>query len=171
VTIKTAILGQSPSERCWKQALVHQGGRVRVAEHECARIAITGKCGEALARLLGVHPLSLYVRNYRFNLNARWRGKQHGADVFDAEEGARTLRRILRDYPEIERVLCLGRHVGEVVGFSSRDPLLTKISYEGRSFLLFPHPSGLNRWWNDASNYELAIRALTEFLTPAADAS
>jgi hypothetical protein len=34
----------------------------------------------------------------------------------------------------------------------------------GRSFLLFPHPSGRSRWWNEPTNQHDAGMALRRFL-------
>jgi uracil-DNA glycosylase len=167
-TKTTAIFGQGPNESGWRRWVKRYRGDLRRAEAEAARVAITGECGELLAELLGVLPLTLYARCHRFNLNARWSGKSYGVDMFDKVEAYRTSQRILAEHPEIERVICLGRNVGEVMGFGMRDPFLTTIKVtsksENRSFLLFPHPSGRNRFWNDPLNRRNAARRLREFL-------
>jgi hypothetical protein len=167
MTKTTAIFGQGPNETGWRRWVRRFNGNVWRAEAEAARVAITGECGELLAGLLDEHPLKFYGSHYRFNLNARWNGKSYGTDAFDKIEAYWTSQRILAEHPEIERVVCLGRNVGMVMGFGARDPMLTVMftsDSKCRSYLLFPHPSGRNHFWNDPLNRRNAARRLKKFL-------
>jgi uracil-DNA glycosylase len=149
----TVIFGQQPNHRDFKNV------------EGAARTACAGQVGEQLAAMLGITPQAFYSLYHRFNLNAR-------PGPFDEAEAYRTSERILAEHPEIKRVVCLGRNVGAAVGFSPRDPLLTIIrsttatsgEIERRSYLLFPHPSGRNRFWNNPLNRRNAARRLREFL-------
>lgn len=60
------------------------------------------------------------------------------------------------------RALLLGTRVARAVcGY--RAELLSEHECEELRLLVFPHPSGQNRWWNDAENWELAREAVEEF--------
>jgi hypothetical protein len=43
-------------------------------------------------------------------------------------------------------------------------PFLAEIRIYGRRFLIFPHPSGINRWWNERRNERRARQLLQRFL-------
>jgi hypothetical protein len=43
-------------------------------------------------------------------------------------------------------------------------PFLAEIRVYGRRFLIFPHPSGANRWWNERQNERRARELLQRFL-------
>lgn len=58
-------------------------------------------------------------------------------------------------------VLC-GREVHEHFGLSGE--FLDIIEADGVQYLLFPHPSGLNRWWNSEENCKKAKKKLKEFI-------
>jgi hypothetical protein len=69
---------------------------------------------------------------------------------------------ILLDW-RVERIVLLGKNVARCFGF--RDlPFLAEISIYGRRFLIFPHPSGTNRWWNERQNERRARQLLQRFL-------
>jgi hypothetical protein len=163
---ETAIIGQGPNESGWRNWLARHGGDVRCAEAAARRLACTGRVGELLAELVDTHPLAFYTRHWRFNLNARWNGKRNGVDIFDESEAAVSASIIITQHPEIRRVVCLGRNVGRIFGFEPWAPFLSvrNVGSE-RSYLLFPHPSGRNRWFNDEVNRAMAAVALKRFLT------
>ena len=69
---------------------------------------------------------------------------------------------VLLDW-RVERIVLLGKNVARCFGF--RDlPFLAEISIYGRRFLIFPHPSGTNRWWNERRNERRARQLLQRFL-------
>lgn len=55
-------------------------------------------------------------------------------------------------------VLVLGRGAARAMGL--RAPLLAWSVWRDLPALVFPHPSGLNRWWNDRRNRARALRIL-----------
>jgi hypothetical protein len=69
---------------------------------------------------------------------------------------------VLMDW-RVERIVLLGKNVARCFGF--RDvPFLAEIRIYGRRFLIFPHPSGTNRWWNERQNERRARQLLQRFL-------
>ena len=69
---------------------------------------------------------------------------------------------VLLDW-RVERIVLLGKNVARCFGF--RDlPFLAEINIYGRRFLIFPHPSGTNRWWNERRNQRHARKLLQRFL-------
>lgn len=178
---KTAIVGQGPNQTCWEQSLVwglrqanlHAGefaGSPAVqeadskvwAEQRTERMAITGRVGERLAHLLAQHRLKFYAQHDRFNLNRRWNGKQGAGDVFLRPEGLS--RAMLIDDAGYRAVVMLGAEVTACFGWKW-EPLATFASLRTPTRrLAFPHPSGLNRWWNEPGNPDRAAHALKTFL-------
>ena len=95
------------------------------------------------------------------NLLDRWPGKKGKGDAFPLDEARASARRLnLWGKP---LVILVGRNVARAFGANS-------VAYlEG--FLLgyvnavvIPHPSGLNRWWNDPANTERARRFMRSLL-------
>jgi hypothetical protein len=52
----------------------------------------------------------------------------------------------------------LGRRVAAAFGLASA-PYLEWTEARGRTWVVMPHPSGVNRWWNDEENRLLATVA------------
>jgi uracil-DNA glycosylase len=122
---------------------------------------IEGRLGKALAAMLGITPAAFYERTVRVNLNAEWTGKRGKGDAFDADEGHMNALRIAFS-PKTKMIVCLGRAVGKCFGFTN-EKFLSVGYMGGKFFLLFPHPSGINRWFNSAANRRRAARALKRF--------
>jgi hypothetical protein len=61
-----------------------------------------------------------------------------------------------------DAIVLLGREVAEAVSLGDQDPLsrIERNGGVGPVLLLLPHPSGLNRWYNDAANTARAQEAL-----------
>jgi hypothetical protein len=150
-----AIFGEMPSESGW-QLLLKRCKTVEKAERVAERLACSGVIGRVLADLAGEDATTWNIR--RFNLNARWH------EQFDETEAAISASALLTNYPEIKRIICLGRNVGTIMGFHKAAPFLSVRLHGYKAYLLFPHPSGRNRWFNDAENKERAAVALREFL-------
>jgi hypothetical protein len=167
----TAIFGQGPNKIGWRCALKRWRGNVALASLQAADEACTGEVGERLASLCGEVPPQFYVKHLRFNLNACWNGKSNNhADAYDPTEAIETANRILTEHSQIRKVVCLGRLVGQTIGFSADAPFLSIDRQQvngaafARKYLLLPHPSGRNRWWNYDSNRRLASLVLRGFL-------
>ena len=91
-----------------------------------------------------------------------YNGKRPKGDAFDHAKGSVKAADILLDW-RVERIVLLGKNVARCFGF--RDlPFLAEISIYGRRFLIFPHPSGTNRWWNERQNERRARQLLQRFL-------
>lgn len=70
---------------------------------------------------------------------------------------------------EYDRVVVLGRRVWRALGLPNSTPWLAwaypvRGPLAGIDFTLFPHPSGVNRWWNAPENVERARRTLRDVL-------
>lgn len=70
---------------------------------------------------------------------------------------------------EGEPVLLMGRRVATAFGFGSARLLewqdgmwVGSELWVASQFVVFPHPSGLNRWWNEPDNVERARRFLRD---------
>jgi uracil-DNA glycosylase len=91
------------------------------------------------------------------NVIRRFPGDQQKGDAFpiaEARAGAKRLRRRLRG----RRVLMLGGNVARAFGL--RAELMTWSDAGGFEAAVVPHPSGVNRWWNDPRNRAAARRFL-----------
>src|SRR5215510_812581 len=121
---------------------------------------LAGPNGQKIARLAGMSYDEL-VACRRRHLNT-YRGKHGKADAFDRAKGKVTAADVLLDW-RVERIVLLGKNVARCFGF--RDlPFLAEIRVYGRRFLLCPHPSGRNRWWNERQNERRARQLLQRFL-------
>ena len=165
---EVTFVGQGPNQTAFVAALARAHARnlsidmaFDYAESYCARVAVTGKLGEKLARMLRVHPLRLYSRCGRANLNARWNGKNGKGDAFNAEEGKAAAERLLSN--KDGNFVLLGRAVARCFGLGDAD--FCSVAKVGpRQFLILPHPSGINAWWNNPANERKASRALRKFV-------
>jgi hypothetical protein len=98
----------------------------------------------------------------RKHLNTHYNGKRGKGDAFDHAKGNVNAADVLLDW-RVERIVLLGKNVARCFGF--RDlPFLAEISIYGRRFLIFPHPSGINRWWNERRNEQRARQLLQRFV-------
>jgi hypothetical protein len=63
---------------------------------------------------------------------------------------------------EHDVIVALGFVVSQELGLSLRGHWLSWHRRDDISILRFPHPSGINRWWNDTVNRTYASLALAE---------
>lgn len=59
-----------------------------------------------------------------------------------------------------DAIILLGRRVQRAFGLEQQEPLTTIVRGSGTTILCLPHPSGLNRWWNDPAHVVEATTAL-----------
>lgn len=137
----TAFVGQAPSQS---------------GDHSTP---LCGRVGERLAALAGLTPKE-FTGFRRVNLNLEWLGKNGRGDWFDSEIGRRRAAEITPSLPE--KVVLLGRQVARC--FAVKRNFLETYEFNYRLFLLLPHPSTLNRWWNNPTNERAAAEALRKFL-------
>jgi uracil-DNA glycosylase len=140
-TQKIGLVGQAPSRR------------------GDPRKPLAGPNGRKIADLAGMSYDEL-IACRRKHLNAHYNGKT--GDRFDHAKGNLNAADVLLDW-RVERIVLLGKNVARCFGF--RDlPFLAEISVYGRRFLIFPHPSQANRWWNERKNERRARQLLQQFL-------
>lgn len=128
------------------------------------RRPVTGRIGARLMRLCG----GLSLRDYcllfgRLNLLAEFPGKNGKGDAFPIDEARRRAAWISRSLGG-RRVVLLGGGVARAFGLS-RPRLLEWTRIQDFEAAVVPHPSGINRWWNDPENEAKAA----EFLTRTAE--
>lgn len=122
---------------------------------------LTGRSGRKIAEIAGLSfDDFLFIR--RVNLNKRWNGKAGKGDRFMMSEGRASAQRLL-DEDHGGGMVLLGRSVAKCFGLEKCEPLTTVLAY-GRRFFIMPHPSGVNRWWNDPKNVKAAKRSLRRFI-------
>lgn len=140
------------------------------AQHDDPSMPITGRTGRRLADLMGI-PFEQYLCTFdRANLLDRWPGKHGPGDAFPKVEalsgGVSLWNRYLYDMNcTYDWVLLLGRSVERIMFRRPPGPWLKweLILPQAMNMAVIPHPSGVNRWWNDASNVEAARQFLTEW--------
>ena len=142
-THKIGLVGQAPSRR------------------GDPRKPLAGPNGRKIARLASMSYDEL-IACRRKHLNTHYNGKRGKSDAFDHAKGKVNAADVLLDW-RVKRIVLLGKNVARCFGF--RDlPFLAEISIYGRRFLIFPHPSGINRWWNERRNERRARQLLQRFL-------
>jgi len=121
----------------------------------------SGRSGARLAELIGVTKNGLYTGDVLpeyfdlVNLLPAWQGKQGKGDVFDmktAKLKAGILIHELNEGPP-RSILMMGRKVRRAMGVNGDWEYLEWFDFYKHEAVIFPHPSGVNRWWNDQANY------------------
>jgi hypothetical protein len=163
------FVGQGPNREAWEHGL-ETGARLRPADREsfaedyCRRVAITGSVGLRLAQILDL-PIERFRSSFaRRNLNARWNGKKGKGDEFDRAEAKAAAE--LVDAEGFNRFVLLGEEVSRAFGFKFSALEIRTRPHDPRRYLCFPHPSGINQWWNDSFNRFRAAKRLREFIDP-----
>lgn len=121
---------------------------------------LEGHNAEKLARLLGILPAHFVNRYARINLNSEWIGKVGKGDVFDLAEGRRAAAVLLQG--SWTHYVLLGKQVAK--SFDVREGFLETVHHGRKHFFILPHPSGINRWWNEPENVTSAGIELRRFL-------
>lgn len=105
-----------------------------------------------------------YGRALKFNLLSSWPGKAGKGDLFDVGVAAPamiTINRALDGIAVEWTVVLLGFRVAETM--TANRPHLREYfkpwSAANRTYVIIPHPSGVNRWWNEDANRFRAVRA------------
>ena len=130
---------------------------------------LAGKAGRRLAALCGLSLDAYLARFRRVNLLPTFPGKAGKGDAFPlpaAREAARALLPAL----EGRRVVLLGGRVAAAFGLH-RAPLLVWQPFHGAWVAVAPHPSGLNRFWNDPRNVRRAQQFWRTFAAQAPSTS
>lgn len=124
-------------------------------------LALGGRTGSRLRKLLGIPDDPQFRREFdAFNVLPRWPGKAGKGDRFPLQTARGVAARVRFRTSE---VLLLGR-AAEAFGVLSPPFVwvpLSGVDDLGReafqTVVSVPHPSGVNRWWNEPGNTELAL--------------
>lgn len=112
----------------------------------------SGASGRKLAELLDVPHAELGALFELRNVLARYPGKGAGkGDAFPAARARRAARRLRAEVAGRE-VLVVGKATAAALGLDG-ERLFRAQTWDGATLCwVIPHPSGVNRWWNDAGN-------------------
>lgn len=129
--------------------------------HGERRAFLGSSSGAALERLWGMQPGELGLLADTANLAPSWPGRASGG-LGDAVPAKVELVRAAAelDLTGYSAVVLCGAAVAGAMGFDP-EPLRVH-ERDGRRFLVLPHPSPVNRWWNESSNRTAARRALSD---------
>lgn len=121
---------------------------------------LDGAIGARIAEYAGVTVDEYRAMTYRANLLAAWPGDAWPAAV--AQASAEAMLHLMME----QRTILLGQRVAVAFGLRLAPlmtwrPLVDDHPAYGEVAIL-PHPSGLNRWWNDPENRAAARRFLRD---------
>lgn len=89
--------------------------------------------------------------------------------LFPAHEAARAAIRLDRRTDRGTSFVLVGRRVAAAFGFRRHEyDMFDWFARGGRSFVVVPHPSGVNTWWNDPAHREIARRFMAGLDTDTA---
>lgn len=121
---------------------------------------LSGRAGKFLARLAGMDEAALR-KSARFdNVLGFWPGRSGKGDAFPMGLARSAAAKFL--FAPGESVLLVGRRTAEVFGV--REAFLKWQPFRRGRAAVFPHPSGINTWWNDEYNRQRAALFLRRFL-------
>lgn len=128
------------------------------------------RSGKRLANLLGVE--SVPESFACVNVYDRWPGRTAKGDDFPAGLARKNADALMRSLPNSATLILVGRRVASAFGlvdptyFEWRDEYVTTDGPQThgtrrrRRLAVIPHPSAVNRWWNDPRNAAAAARFL-----------
>lgn len=134
------------------------------------KLPFAGASGRRLAQLAGVGDDGDVLRHHfeLVNLLREYPGKRGKGDDFDrfkAKDAASDLVRVLH-YTSPRYILLMGHNVARAFGFRNWN-YLENHKIVRHVWMVFPHPSGINRWWNEPHNEQRAGRMIREVLRRA----
>jgi uracil-DNA glycosylase len=117
---------------------------------------LSGQAGRRLSALCGLTVDAYLAQFERVNLLTHFPGKAGKGDAFPLPAARKAAAALL---PALEgrRVVLLGGKVAAAFGLQQA-PLLVWRPLGGAMVAVAPHPSGINRWWNDPRNVRRARR-------------
>lgn len=139
--------------------------------HTMDRGPIMGQTGRRLAGLLET-PFHIYELEYeRVNLIDLHIGKSGKGDLFDdvqAAVNAEHLKANKDRFAHYSGVILLGPRVAKAFKLDGGRPPIyfVKPFFSCSQCLVIPHPSGVNRWYNQEHNRQSAITMLRRFKWP-----
>lgn len=119
---------------------------------------ITGKCGAKLAEFAGLTGPEFRRVFARMNLLQRWPGSAGKGTRWDAAEARRLATEARRSrFVGRRTVLLLGWRVA--AAFEVRvEGYFVQACCGGATAIVVPHPSGVNRWYNEPANRKRMVR-------------
>lgn len=122
------------------------------------RRPLLGRSGGRLAALCGLE-LQDYRRAFaRANVLERWPGRLAKGDAFDLPAARQRAALLRRRFVGGRLVVLLGRRTARAFGLDSAYFLPQRVACA--NVVVLPHPSGVNRWWNEPKNLARAARFL-----------
>lgn len=122
-----------------------------------------------LARMFGLSKAD-YLRDRRIerrNILEEWPGKAAKGDAFPRAEALAAAILQEREFRG-RRVIFLGKGVARAFGFPTAEYLKWTPWFLSGIAAILPHPSGVNRWYNDGGNARRAKRFLRTALAAEA---
>lgn len=134
----------------------------------------SGESGARLAQLCAIGHSGAVLPKYfdMVNVLDYFPGRESKGDLWPWEEAKIAGRRLADGLLEPEqaprRILLMGRNVERaILGRNGRLPWLTWKRWERHLIAVFPHPSGINHWWNDEKHRNAAEDFMRELMKRA----
>ena len=130
---------------------------------------LSGRTGHRLATLMDMDMEEFLTTFDRANLFNKFPGKAEsgGGDAFPLRQATTNAFKLMQDNPpdNYRAVILLGKNVAKAFNIQKPEFFEWGGSTHRPPTVVIPHPSGLNRWWNELSNEKIA----REFLNEMAD--
>lgn len=136
--MKSLLIGEAPSK------------------NEHPPTPLEGRIGRRLAEYAGISFEDFLERFERMNLLAVRQDTKEKGFEFDADQARINAMRL--DIAPNRTVVLLGHRVARAFGLRNATYFKLYDGGQGRSLYVIPHPSGVNRWWNDVENQIEAAR-------------
>jgi uracil-DNA glycosylase len=124
------------------------------------KLPFAGRSGSRLATLAGVGSSGDDIPNYftLINLLDHYPGKEGKGDAFDMALATQAARKLTVELKAMRRtrILMMGKKVRRAMGVQGQWEYLEWFDFGPHRATVFPHPSGVNRWWNDRHNVDRA---------------
>lgn len=115
---------------------------------------LEGRIGRRLAACAGLSFEEFLERFDRVNLlDVRQDTKEKGFE-FDMEKASKSARRMYWTLENGRTIILLGKRVAAAFALPSEYFQPLRWAPVDLTFYVVPHPSGVNRWWNDPANVE-----------------
>lgn len=120
---------------------------------------LMGRIATQLSTLFGCSLEEYARRTQRFNVLPCWPGRADRGDRFPKHLARQNASRMMYSFSDCH-VLFIGLAVANIFDFHERPLQWRRLSTISGTYTaaVLPHPSGVNRWWNDAKNKQAAVR-------------
>jgi len=114
------------------------------------RHPIEGRIGRRLAALSGLSFEAFKDRCARVNLLPAWAGRAGKGSAFSVVVARYRAQSLRRRFVAGRTVILLGHRVARAFGISAA--YFSEVHVEAARVVVVPHPSGVNRWYNEVRN-------------------